>query len=107
MNLEKIKNGAEIVSGVVSAVAPVAKFVAPKFSVPIIWAGEALKNLVGIDDEIAKNQIFGLTATSLYIDEVIKDFLNTGKIDVEKLNAVSNNLKEIDKSLDKFYKMIS
>lgn len=50
---------------------------------------------------------FGISATSLYVDEILADYNKSGVLDVEKLQLVADNLKRIDVSVDTFHSLIS
>lgn len=87
--------------------APIASFISPKITAPVVIASKILDKLTSADDKILKENVFGITATALYLDEIIKEFKEKKELDLEKLSLVSQNLKQIDLSLDKFYKLIS
>lgn len=105
--MAKFKDVVNKASDIIDVFTPVTKLLFPKATIPVVIAGEVLDNLTKFDDEILKDSVFGITATSLYLDEVVKDYKQTGKIDVEKIELVSENLKKIDLGIDKFYKLIS
>ncbi|QKG28774.1 hypothetical protein [Campylobacter sp. RM16187] len=107
INKEKLADFTDKVNPIVKGLGALASIFLPKASVPIVLASEVLDEISKIDDKDAETVVLGLTATS----EALNDIANRAKegqpIDYKQLELLSDNLKVIDKSLDKFYKVIS
>lgn len=92
---------------VLGAIAPVFTKFYPNISAPVVLAGEALQNLAKVDENRTNGVVFGISATSLYVDEILADYNKSRVLDVEKLQLVADNLKRIDVSVDTFHSLIS
>lgn len=108
---EVIAKTSEVASGVVGALGSVVSMFFPKVSGGVVLAGKVLDKLSQIDDKEAENNVLGLTATAEALDNLLAD-LQSGKElnkdEVRKLlEQAAQNIKSIDASLDKFYKLIS
>lgn len=95
------------VSPIVNAIGSVASVFFPKISAPVVLASKVLDQIQNINDEDAKNIVFGLSATSNELDLIIDEYNKSGKLDIENLKILSENIKGIDKALDKFNNLIS
>lgn len=79
----------------------------PKIGSPIIIASEVLKKLGELDDITAKKAVLGLSETANLLDVVIVEYKKNKVLDIESIEILRDNIKAIDVSLDKFYKIIS
>ena len=79
----------------------------PALGSPVALAGSVLENFANIDDNVAKNDIIGISSSCIILDDVIKKLRAGENIDIKSLEILSENLKALDVSLDKFYKIIS
>lgn len=91
----------------VNVVAPVAGALFPKAQIPLIIAKDIIDNVKNVDEKATDDLVFGLSEISMIIDEVIYNLKSGKEVNMEKLQAVSKNIKVIDKSLDNFYRLIS
>ena len=107
INKEKIADFTDKVNPIVKGLGALASIFLPKVSVPIVLASEVLDEISKIDDKDAESVVLGLTATSQALDDIAKNAKEGKQIDYKQLELLSENIKIIDKSLDKFYKIIS
>ncbi|WP_169942432.1 hypothetical protein [Campylobacter sp. RM15925] len=107
INKEKIADFTDKVNPIVKGLGALASIFLPKASVPIVLASEVLDELSKIDSKDANDVVLGLTATSQAIDDIANQAKEGKSIDYKQLELLSENIKVIDKSLDKFYKIIS
>lgn len=107
INKEKLADFTDKVNPIVKGLGALASIFLPKVSVPIVLASEVLDEISKIDDKDAENVVLGLTATSQALDDIAIQAKEGKQVDYKQLELLSENLKIIDKSLDKFYKIIS
>lgn len=107
INKEKVADVSSKANAVVNAVGSIASIFFPKIAGPVVLASEVLDKISKIDDSEAKEVVLGLTATAQAIDDIANQAKEGKGIDYKQLELLSENLKVIDKSLDKFYKIIS
>lgn len=109
MPLDKgsIANFSDKVNPIVKGLGALASIFLPKASVPIILASEVLDEISQINSSDAENVVLGLSATAEALDKIADDVKNGSVASYEQLKELSNNIKVIDSSLDKFYKIIS
>lgn len=79
----------------------------PKIGTPIIVASEVLKKLGELDDDTAKKAVLGLSETANLLDVIIDEYKKNKELDIQSIEILRDNIKAIDVSLDKFYKIIS
>lgn len=94
-------------SSILGAFKGVASMFGPKIAAPVILASEVFDKLSTIDDDEASENVLGLTAISQALDKIQADVEAGNEIDIEVLKTLSENIRAIDASLDKFYKIIS
>lgn len=104
---EKIEKSLNKVSNILNIFRPLASVFGSKVSVPVVLASEVLDNLVKTDDKVAKDVVFGLSASVIFLEKLREQIKNNEKVDYNAFDDVIVNLKSIDSSLDKFYKLIS
>ena len=108
---EVIAKTSEVASGVVGALGSVVSMFFPKVTGGVVLAGKVLDKLSQIDDKKAENNVLGLTATAEALDNYLKEVeagKEPNKDEVKKLlEQAAQNIRSIDASLDKFYKLIS
>lgn len=107
INKEKVADVSNKANAVVNAIGSIASIFFPKVAGPVILASEVLDKISKIDDKEAEDVVLGLTATSQALDDMANQVKAGKSIDYKQLELLSENIKIIDKSLDKFYKIIS
>lgn len=82
---QKISEVIDKSSVILDAFKPVVSALFPKATAPVIFAGKVLDNLKKVDDDTAKNVVFGLSATVIYLNDMLKEYSNSGKINEKGL----------------------
>lgn len=95
------------IGSVLDGISTITAAVAPKVAAPVMLASKALKKFSELDAADAENSIGGLTLTATELSVMLDNYKKSGEIDEQKLNDLIENLKVIDASLDKFYKIVS
>lgn len=107
MSIKKVADVSGKANLVVNALGSVASVFFPKISASVAMASSVLEQIAKIDDEVAKDAVFGLSKTAETLQELANKAKNGEEIDYKTLEVLSENVKSIDVSLDKFYKIVS
>ncbi|AQW84194.1 hypothetical protein CPIN17262_0493 [Campylobacter pinnipediorum subsp. pinnipediorum] len=106
INKEDIAKFSDKAKGVFDGLSTITSVFFPQITAPVTAVSKVFSKISELDDTEAEN-IAGLSATAFKLDEMIKQVEKGEKIDIKHLKELSENIKSIDSSLDKFYKVIS
>lgn len=107
MSKERIKDFSQKASAVVGALGSLASIFVPQVAAPVALASSVLDKISQIDAEVAEETILGLTATASALESMALELEEGRSIEPSALREYANNIKVIDQSLDKFYKIVS
>ncbi|WP_169779656.1 hypothetical protein [Campylobacter curvus] len=104
---KQVADTSKTANQIVSALGSVASIFFPQLRAPVVLASSVLDEISKIDDKEAKEAVFGLSATAEALENIVKDMKEGKTVEASQIEVLSDNIKVIDRSLDKFYKLIS